>query len=256
MTEWTGPDEDFPDVVNANSSIEFLQQDHKKPFFLVYGLWRPHNPYTAPKRFFDLYDPAKITVPPGYKEGDLYDVPPGGRRLSDIWGNRWLNSGKSHPENWKRILHGYLAATSFADWNVGRVLDAVDAAGIADPNNGRIAGQPIVSVDFFTTLMDYCSLERPDHDPQGLSLRPLLEDPDTTWKRPAITTYGENMFSARNERFRYIRYPDGQEELYDHNKDPNEFINLADKPDYRYIKERFKKWIPEEFAVDLGGRNG
>ncbi len=297
VSEWTGPDEDFPDTVNANNSIEFLRKEHEKPFFLVYGLWRPHNPYTAPKRFFDLYDPEKITAPPGYKEGDLYDVPPGGRRLSDIWGQRWLNSGKAHPENWKRILHGYLAATSFADWNVGRVLDALDSSAYADntivifwsdngyhlgeknhfekatlwewsaripaavripgnPNNGRVVQQPIVSIDFFTTLLDYCALEQPAHEPGGLSLRPLLEDPDTKWQRPAITTYGEKLFSARSERYRYIRYPDGEEELYDHHKDPNEFINLANKPDYRYIIDKFKKWIPEKFATDLGGRNG
>jgi arylsulfatase A-like enzyme len=297
VSEWTGPDEDFPDVVNANSSIEFLQQTHDKPFFLVYGLRRPHNPFTAPKRFFDLYDPAEITLPPGYKEGDLYDVPPGGHRLSAIGGDRWLDSGKAHPENWKRILHGYLAATSFADWNIGRVLDALDNSRYADdtivifwsdngyhlgeknhfekatlwewsaripvavripgsPNNGRVVQQPVVSIDLFTTLLDYCGLEQPDHEPEGLSLRPLLENPATKWKRPAITTYGENMFSARSDRYRYIRYPDGEEEFYDHRKDPNEFTNMADDPEYKYKKEEFRQWIPVKFAPDLGGRNG
>ena len=49
---WEGPDSDFPDVVNADSAIEFLQKEHQQPFFMVYGLWRPHSPYTAPKRFF------------------------------------------------------------------------------------------------------------------------------------------------------------------------------------------------------------
>lgn len=297
VSEWTGPDEDFPDTVNANSVIEFLGQDHDKPFFLVYGLWRPHAPYTAPRRFFDLYDPDNITLPPGYREGDLYDVPPGGQRLSDTWGNRWLVSGKAYPENWKRILHGYLAATSFADWNVGRVMEALDASGYADntivifwsdngyhlgeknhfgkgtlwersartpaavripgnPNNGHVVKQPIVSIDFFPTLLDYCSVEASGREAEGYSLRPLLEDVETGWKRPAITTYGENMFSARSERYRYIRYPDGTEELYDHRADPNEYINLANRPDSKYVIDQFKKWIPERFASDLGGRNG
>jgi arylsulfatase A-like enzyme len=297
VSEWSGPDEDFPDTTNADRVIEFLAKEHDKPFFMVYGLWRPRSPYTAPRRFFDLYDADTITLPPGYREGDLYDVPPGGRRLSDSWGHRWLSSGKSQPENWKRILHGYLAATSFADWNIGRVVEALDDSRHADdtiviflsdngyhlgeknhfekatlweqsarvpatvripgnPNNGRVVQQPIVSIDFFATLADYCALEKTTHEPQGLSLRPLLENPRTRWKRPAITTYGENQFSARNERYRYIRYSDGGEELYDHRKDPHEFINLADKPDYRFVISQFRRWIPEQFAEDLGGRNG
>lgn len=297
VTEWTGPDEDFPDTVNANSVIEFLQRDHDKPFFLVYGLWRPHNPYTAPKRFFDLYDPEKITSPPGYRDNDLLDVPSEGHRLSRIWGQRWESSGKGHEENWRRILHGYLAVTSFADWNVGRVLEALDDSEYADNtivifwsdngyhlgeknhfekatlwewsaripaavripgnlNNGKVSHQPIVSVDFFKTLMDYCSLKSPEHEPEGMSLRPLLEDVTATWDRPAITTYGEQMFSARSERYRYIRYPDGEEELYDHDNDPNEFTNLAGQAGYREVVERFRLWIPKQFAPDLGGRNG
>lgn len=297
VEEWTGPDQDFPDTVNADRAIGFLQQDHQAPFFLVYGLWRPHTPYTAPARFFDLYDPGEIDKPPGYLEGDLYDLPPGGQRHSAIRSQRWLNSGKAFPENWRRILHGYLAATSFADWNIGRVLDALDASHHADntivilwsdngfhlgeknhfgkatlweqsarvpaavripgsPNNGRAVKQPVSAVDLFPTLADYCGLEQTEHVLEGLSLRPLLEYPETTWKRPAITTYGENVFSARNERYRYIRYPDGEEELYDHRRDPHELRNLADKPDYRYVIGQFKQWIPEKFAADLGGRNG
>jgi arylsulfatase A-like enzyme len=133
VTEWTGPDEDFPDVINANHAITFLNQAHDKPFFLCYGLWRPHTPFTAPQRFFDLYDENQIQVPPqGFVKDDLDDVPDEGKRMAAIWGERWKSSGAAHPEVWRRFLHGYKATTSFADWNVGRVLQTIADNGLQD----------------------------------------------------------------------------------------------------------------------------
>ena len=84
----------------------------------------------------------------------------------------------------------------------------------------------------------------------------LLEDPFAEWKRPAITTYGEETFSARSDRFRYIRYPDGSEELYDHERDPHEWNNLASTLELSAVKSRLAEWIPKEFAPSLGGRLG
>ncbi|MEM9160669.1 MAG: sulfatase [Verrucomicrobiota bacterium] len=250
--EWEGPDSDFPDVKNADASIAFLQRKHDEPFFLMYGLWRPHTPFTAPKRFFEMYDPADIALPKGYLEGDLSDIPPYGHFLSGIWGERWKSAGKDEPENWKRILHGYLACTSFADWNCGRVIEALDASPYGENtivvfwsdngfhlgekdhyekatvwevsaltpfairlsknrNGGKTCIQPVSTIDIYPTLIDYCDLESPAHATEGLSLRQLLENPNSSWDRPAITTYGEGVFSARSKRFRYIRYPDGLE---------------------------------------------
>ena len=84
----------------------------------------------------------------------------------------------------------------------------------------------------------------------------MLEDPQAAWDRPAITTYGEGYFSARDERYRYIRYPDGTEELYDHQADAGEQENLADDPALKPVKERLARWIPEKWAKSLGGRLG
>ena len=296
--EWTGPDTDFPDVVNADAAIEFLQQDHDKPFFLMYGLWRPHTPFTAPKRFFDQFDPEQIQVPPpGYAEDDLDDVPQEGRSISEIWGRRWINSGKDHPERWRRLMHGYLATTAFADWSAGRVIEALDASPYGEntivifwSDNGfhmgeknhfekctlweaaartplaiRMPGQlnagatstrPVNAIDFYPTLVDLCGLKAPSQPLEGLSLRPLLEDPDATWDRPSITTYGEGYFSARDERFRYIRYPDHTEELYDHQADPHEFRNLAGESEYDEVKKRLGDYTPDTWARNLGGRRG
>lgn len=127
VTPWQGPDTDFPDVRNANAVIEFLGRRHDRPFFLCFGLWRPHTPFTSPARFFDLYDPAQVPVPPpGYCPDDLDDIPALGLKLTRIWGERWDVSGASRPDLWRRLLHGYYAGISFADWTIGRVLEALD----------------------------------------------------------------------------------------------------------------------------------
>ncbi|MEM9481092.1 MAG: hypothetical protein AAGA58_15680, partial [Verrucomicrobiota bacterium] len=73
---------------------------------------------------------------------------------------------------------------------------------------------------------------------------------------PAITTYGEGRFSLRTTDWRYIRYPDGREELFDHRKDPNEFTNLADDPTTEKLRADFIKELPEEWHPSLGGRKG
>ena len=297
-TPWTGPDEDFPDVKNVQAAIEFLESEQEAPFFMVLGLWRPHTPFTAPKRFFDLYPREQIPFPPpGYKQGDLHDIPAKGQELSKIWGKRWISSGIDQPENWKDILQGYMATTSFADWSVGQVLQALDTSPYANntmvifwsdngyhlgeknhfekatvwemsaltpvairlPGNrnaGAVSKRPINSIDFYPTLMEYCGLETPAHQPEGSSLIPLLKDPSAQWDKPAITTYGYRVYSARDERFRYIRYPNGDEELYDHANDPHEFNNLANNPEYRAIKERLNRQYPKKWAESLGGRNG
>ena len=91
---------------------------------------------------------------------------------------------------------------------------------------------------------------------EGQSLRPLLERPNARWEKPALTTYGERYSSVRDERYRYIRYPDSTEELYDHDTDPHELDNVASKSELATVKQRLAQWIPERWAPSLGGRLG
>lgn len=81
----------------------------------------------------------------------------------------------------------------------------------------------------------------------------LLEDPDAPRTVPAITTQGEGNHAIRSERYRYIRYGDGSEELYDMAQDPNEWSNLADKPEYAAIVAEHKQWLPETNAEPVPG---
>lgn len=99
-------------------------------------------------------------------------------------------------------------------------------------------------IDIYPTLTELCDLNPPEQL-QGKSLQPLLKDPSSSWERPALTSTKAGNHTVRSERWRYIRYVDGSEELYDHDKDPNEWHNLAEEPSLKPIKEQHAAWIDE-----------
>jgi len=99
-------------------------------------------------------------------------------------------------------------------------------------------------LDIYPTLIDLCALT-PKTELKGKSLLPLLKNPKAKWDRPALTTHGRNNHSIRTERFRYIRYADGTEELYDHDTDELEWKNLAGDPKYADVKKKLAKWLPK-----------
>lgn len=288
---WTGPDTDFPDVQNADAAISYLTKQHEKPFFMYYGLYRPHTPYTAPKRFYDLYKNSKITMPPGIKQGDLDDVPLQGRQLVDSL-KQYHKEGLTKEEVMLDLMKGYCANYSFADWNIGRILEALDNSKYSSttivlfysdngfhngtknhwikstlweeadavpfmirlPNHkGGSRSQTVSLLDVYPTLVDYCSLNPPSHKLDGKSIVPVFKNKNLDWNRPGLTCYGENYSSVRDERYRYIQYPDGSEELYDHKKDKYEYTNLAENPKYKDLKSRLSNYIPKKFAKSLGG---
>jgi arylsulfatase A-like enzyme len=291
---WTGADTAFTDVIVANQAVQFLQGKHEKPFFLYYGLYRPHFPCNAPQRFFDLYDPEEIDLPKGYNKGDLDDVPFLGRDLTDSL-LRYFVNGKLSEEKIKRMIRGYLANYSFADWNIGRVIEALDKSDYADntivvfcSDNGfhmgekfrmgkatlwepsayvplmiRIPGQngyksqaTASLVDIYPTLVDYCRINPPKHKFDGHSMDPFFENKGYNWEWPGITIYNDkNYTSVRSEKFRYIQYPDGSCELYDMENDPYEFINIAENPDFMDVIKSISTTIPKEWKSSLGGKS-
>lgn len=262
-------DEQLPDHKAAGWAVKQLEAKHDKPFFLMIGFLRPHVPWYVPKKWFDLYDKDKITLPP-YKPDDLDDVPSMAKQISilpQMPRTDWAIENKQ----WRNIVHAYLACISFADHQVGRVLDALDKSPyrnntivvlwsdhgyhmgekntfqkqslwtrasrvplvIAGPGiEGNRRCDRIVSLlDLYPTLVDMCGLPANAKN-EGRSLTPLLADPRKDWPHPAIVGWKKKSFAVQNDRYRYIRYGDGTEELYDHAADPNEWKNLAGDPQH------------------------
>ena len=291
------PDEDFPDVQNADAIIGLLKKDQEKPFFLLYGLWRPHSPYTCPQRFLDMYDVDKIEIPTGYLKNDIDDLPPIPKAYIESQGQQGeFNQIASSEQKWKAYLRGYFACYSFADYNIGRVLEALESSRFADntiviitsdngfhmgekdrfdknslweqsaitpmairvpdsPYAGRICTRPVNLLDLYPTFVDYCGNgigpKKPIH---GSSIRPLIENPQAKWEKPSITYFGKGWVSVRNERYRYLIYPDGSEELYDHAHDGWEWNNLAGLKQYKKVKNRLKKHVPDSMLEPIPGR--
>ena len=282
-------DDELADWKITDYAIAELGKKHDKPFFLACGLHKPHMPWNVPRKYYDMYPLKDIELPP-YTESDLDDVPPAGIRMAKPQGDHAeiLRTGK-----WKNAIQGYLAATAYTDMNIGRLLDAFDKSAYKDntiivlwcdhgwhlgekqhwrkfalweeathapliwvaPGVTQPGGRCERTVDFMTiypTLCDLCGLSIPSHV-QGKSIRSLLADPKTAWDQPALTTYLFNNHTVRTEDWRYIRYANGDEELYHDSEDPNEWTNLAMKPEFAARKAELGKYLPTENKPDIGG---
>jgi arylsulfatase A-like enzyme len=280
------PDSDMGDYKTVDWASAELTKKHDKPFFLACGIYKPHLPWYVPQKYFDMFPADKVTLPQ-VKDDDLNDVPKVGRWLATRSGDheRILEYGA-----WRKAVQGYLAAIAFADAQVGRVLDGLDASpyatntvivlwsdhgwhlgqklhwrkfalweeatrnvlaiaapGITKP--GSRCDRVVSLMDLYPTLIDVCGLSRRT-GLEGVSLMPVLKDPGTKWERPAVSTYLRGNHSVRDERWRYIRYNDGGEELYDHSNDPQEWTNLAEKPEFNEEKQSLAKWLPKTDAPD------
>jgi arylsulfatase A-like enzyme len=287
------PDAEMGDGRMVSWAEGVLRSPPAEPFFLAAGIYRPHLPWYAPRGYFEMFSLESITPPP-VMAGDTDDVPPGGQRMAaqrredlEIVRRR----GK-----YAEMLQAYLASISFCDALVGRLLDALDAGPardrtivvlwsdhgwhlgekehlhkftlwerstrvpfmIAAPGRG-VAGQatprPVGLIDLFPTLVELCGLPRPP-DLDGRSLAPLLGEPDSEWDRPALTTHGAGNHALRTDRWRYIRYADGGEELYDHAADPHEWTNLAGREEHAARLRRFADLLPERDAPPRGSKAG
>jgi arylsulfatase A-like enzyme len=257
-----------------------LQQKREQPMFLACGFAKPHLPWYVPKKYFDMH-PLDSIVLPVVKEDDLEDVPEIGRRFARASGDhrRVTEAGQ-----WKKGVQAYLASITFADAMVGRVLQALEsgpnaqntiivlwsdhgwhlgeklhwrkftlwerstrnvlmcvAPGVTRPNT--VCDRTVSMMDVYPTLMELSGLKAPG--PQdGESLVRLLKDVRAPRKTPAVTTYFFGNHAVRTAQWRYIRYNDGTEELYDRAKDPNEWTNIAAKPESAPVKKDLARWLP------------
>jgi arylsulfatase A-like enzyme len=279
-------DAEMGDMRVAEWTAGQLVRKHDRPFFLACGIFRPHLPWYVPEKYFDMYPPDRVTLP-NIKEDDLDDVPPIGRKFARPEGDH--RKVMEHGQ-WKKAVQAYLASITFADACLGRVLDAFDSAGRRDDTAivlwsdhgwhlgeklhwrkfalweeatrnvfmvvapgltkpGARCRRPVDMMDIYPTLIEICGLGRRD-GLEGVSLVPWLRNPELEKERPALTTYQRGNHAVRTERWRYIRYADGTEELYDHDHDEMEWSNLAGDPRYDDLKRQLARWMPKADAPD------
>ena len=274
----------MPDEKIAAWGIEKLNRDYDQPFFLALGFYKPHVPMTAPKRYFDQFDRASLTLPE-VLENDLDDVPEIGRRwVLDRQKIIAEEAVKRYSPTYRReLVHAYHACVALVDDCVGQVLEELDNSPYADntivvlcsdhgwhlgeknhwrkwmpweestrsllivrapkaAGNGGVSERTVGLIDIYPTLADLCELEAPSNL-DGESFRSLLQNPEGSWNRPALTSTTAGNHTVRSDRWRYIRYSDGTEELYDHENDPHEWHNLADDPNMKAIKDEHGAWI-------------
>jgi len=255
---------DQPDHKTATKSIELLRKFKKenKPFYLAAGFVRPHYPMVAPAPLFNNYPWEKIPLPEVPKD-DWDDIPKGGINGS----NSVDNPIGKYPDNQKRMWAGYYASVEFMDLQVGRIVEELEKLGLRDstaivftsdhgyhlgehhfwqkgnlheevlrvplilsvPGMSRNAksNQVVELIDIYPTLVEMAGLSIPKHV-QGTSLKPLLKDPQK--KEPikeGAYSFAGSGTSLRIPGWHYAYYKNGDEELYDMQKDPNQFTNLA-----------------------------
>lgn len=293
---------DMPDDKIANWAIQKLNQTYNKPFFLAIGLYRPHVPMFAPEEWF-AHHPLQDIQLPDTIDTDRADLPRYAKDLTTLQHVAPTHEWMTESGEWKHAVQSYLASVTFADYCVGKVLDALAASSHADntiivlfsdhgfhlgekerwakrtlwedgtrvpliihdprqksapnrkssanPSTPSTTNAPVGLIDIYPTLLDLTGLKA-DSIHEGHSLTRLLDNPSAKWKHPAITTFGPGNHSVRTERYRYIQYQDGSQELYDHQTDPNEWVNLANSPEHQKMMERLSKLVPETNYRILG----
>ena len=292
--DW-GPTQTSDEAMLDYQTVEWiskhLQVKHDKPLFLACGLTRPHLPWYVPKKYFEMHPLDGVQLPL-VRDDDLDDVPEIGRRFAKAY-----FEGESPPGElsdharvtkagaWKKGVQAYLAAITFSDAMVGRVLHALEtgphansttvvlwsdhgfhlgekshwrkftlwerstrtilmiaAPGVTKP--ATVCDHPVSTMDIYPTLMDLSGLRAPGIL-DGESLMRWLQKPKAPKKTPAVTTYLRGNHAVRTKEWRYIHYNDGSEELYDRAKDPNEWVNLAGKPESVTVKKELALWLPK-----------
>lgn len=289
-----GTDEEQTDGKVATEVIKLLESNKDKPFFIAAGFYRPHCPYIAPKKYFDLYPLEKITMAQGlFPEAKAAPAP----SISSTTPWPWFGTTETQSREAKQA---YYATISFVDAQVGRLLDAIDRLKLADntivvfwsdhgyhegehglwmkqslwegsarvpllirapgaKGNGGVSPRTVEFVDLYPTLADLAGLTPPKNLP-GASLKPLLENPSAPWTKPAFTQVWRGFpgHSVRTDRWRYTEWDNGKQgaQLFDMQNDPSELHDLAADPKHAATVKELKALIAKNWANEYRPAGG
>ena len=277
-----GDDNEQTDGIATSEAIKKLDDFAAKdiPFFLAVGFFRPHTPFVAPKKYFDLYNREQIHIPE--ISNDYLTTLPEPAVKSIRAKKNQINLEKDKAQE---IKEAYYATISFVDAQVGRIIDHLKATGldtntvvvftsdhgyhlgehghwqkqtlfenstrvpliISYPgirNKGKKSNSPVELIDLYPTLMDLVGITTPKHV-VGKSLVPIIKNVNATVRESALTRW-RNGYSIKTKRYRLTKWGvDGElgYELYDHHNDKNELINLANNKKYQDIMDSLKLMI-------------
>ena len=260
---------------------KLLGGELEEPFFLGAGIFEPHLPNYTLQKYFDMFPLEDIKLPEGYKEDDLDDVSgvclkmgqPGWFKVIADAG-QWRSAIQAYlacsamtDDLIGRILDA-LEQSKYADntiivlwsdhgWQLGekerwekftlweratKVNFIWVVPEVTKP--GSVCDRPVNLLDIYPTLASLTGCEPPENQLEGNDLSVLMRNPQASWDKTSVTTYFYRNYSIRSDRYRYITYSDGTEELYDHKKDKWEWDNLAGDPEYAHIIKEMRKGIP------------
>lgn len=295
-------DDGYPDGLIADAAIaqlRTLEAEPNKPFFLAVGFFKPHLPFNAPQRYWDLYDPAVLPAPQNSKApanvNPVVSLHKSGELLGQYTG--FSQPGLVSDEEARRLRHAYAACVSYVDAQIGRIIDELDCSNLAKqtivvvwgdhgwhlgdqgiwgkhtlhdvalrsplivrtpmlPRPGEAATGIVETVDIYPTLVELCGLPRPI-GLDGQSFLSQLTDPSALAKAAAYGFWrGGKAHSIRTDRFRLTlttatrNVPSKvmQVELYDHQSDPFESVNIAAKePDVvQQLRDRLLGFLSKQ----------
>lgn len=283
-----GTDEEQTDGIAATEAVRLLRKHarQKDPFYMAVGLFRPHTPYVAPKKYFDLYPLEKIKLPE-VPADHLEGLPVAARKSI----TRKKDQLHLSPHLARQAIQAYYASITFADAQVGRILDALEETGLAKntivlftsdhgyhmgehghwqkttlfenatrvpliiagpgvTSRGTTAATPAEMVDFYPTLAELAGVKPPAYI-AGKSLVPALKDAKAQVRSSAFTQYDAG-YSIRTLRYRYSEWGEdgkGGTELYDHQTDAGEYRNLAADPKHQQTVERLSRELRQRVAT-------
>ena len=266
------PDNAYPDGQIADKTINDLKRMKRegKPFFLACGFLKPHLPFYAPKKYWDIYDRKKITVADNQYSPEKA---PSSLRGSDEIHSYHNRNIKYNSDEWHRSCrHGYYACVSYIDTQIGKVLETLDELGLRKntivilwgdhgwhlgehnfwgkhnvmhlaTNSPLIVSSPGVKagqksdrlvefVDIYPSLCDLAGITTVNKELQGTSFKPLLSTPGRPWKKAAFSKYGPAV-SVITKRYNYAEFKNGEKMLFDIENDAAENVNIAGEAEHQ-----------------------